>query len=151
MSNRLPGSTGKLTLGSVEPGSGLGKSRQKTGAGRGKGKKGKQNGERNEPWSQERTLVNLIQNTKSTRLVRGEQGSKRVKLNINNNIPKTIKATGVLLINRTDKETFSFWGFNVETGAPNDNFRKNICSEDDFRSRIFGTFVVKILACLPLL
>lgn len=83
MSNRLPGSTGKLTLGSVEPGPGLGKSRQKTGAGRGKGKKGKQNGERNEPWSQERTLVNLIQNTKSTRLVRGEQGSKRVKLNIN--------------------------------------------------------------------
>lgn len=110
MSNRLPGSTGKLTLGSVEPGSGLGKSRQKTGAGRGKGKKGKQNGERNEPWSQERTLVNLIQNTKSTRLVRGEQGSKRVKLNINNNTPKTIKATGVLLLNRTDKETFSFWG-----------------------------------------
>ena len=36
-------------------------------------------------------------------------------------------------------------------GAPNDNFRKNICSEDDFRSRIFGTFVVKFLACLPLL
>lgn len=44
---------------------------------------------------------------------RGEPGSKRVKLNINNNTPKTIKATGVLLINRTDKETFSFWGFNV--------------------------------------
>ena len=37
------------------------------------------------------------------------------------------------------------------SGAPNDNFRKNICSEDDFRSRIFGTFVVKFLACLPLL
>lgn len=92
-----------------------GKAGKKTGAGRGKGKKGKQNGERNEPWSQERTLVNLIQNTKSTRLVRGEQGSKRVKLNINNNTPKTMKATGVLLINRTDKETFSFWGFNLET------------------------------------
>ena len=30
-------------------------------------------------------------------------------------------------------------------------FSQNICSEDDFRSRIFGTFVVKILACLPLL
>ena len=30
-------------------------------------------------------------------------------------------------------------------------FRKNICSEADFRSRIFGTFVVKFLACLPLL
>ena len=30
-------------------------------------------------------------------------------------------------------------------------FLKNICSEDDLRSRIFGTFVVKFLACLPLL
>ena len=29
------------------------------------------------------------------------------------------------------------------TGAPNDNFRENFCSEDDLRSRIFGTFVVK--------
>ena len=37
------------------------------------------------------------------------------------------------------------------TGAPNDNFRENICSEEDLRSRIFGTFVVKFLACLPLL
>ena len=41
--------------------------------------------------------------------------------------------------------------FHFETessaGAPNDNFRKNICSEDDLRSRIFGTF----LACLLLL
>ena len=30
-------------------------------------------------------------------------------------------------------------------------FLKNICSEDDLRSRIFGTFVVKFLARLPLL
>ena len=37
------------------------------------------------------------------------------------------------------------------TGAPNDNFRKNTGSEDDLRSRIFGTFVVKFFACLPLL
>ena len=37
------------------------------------------------------------------------------------------------------------------SGAPNDNFRKNICSEDDLRFRIFETFVVKFLACLPLL
>ena len=35
----------------------------------------------------------------------------------------------------------------VISGAPNGNFRENICSEDDLRSRIFGTF----LACLPLL
>ena len=37
------------------------------------------------------------------------------------------------------------------TGAPNGNFRENICSEDDLRSRIFGAFVVEFLACLPLL
>ena len=37
------------------------------------------------------------------------------------------------------------------SGAPNDKFRENICSEDDLRSRIFETFVVKFLACLPLL
>ena len=28
-------------------------------------------------------------------------------------------------------------------------FLENICLEDDLRSRIFGTFVVKFLACLP--
>ena len=30
-------------------------------------------------------------------------------------------------------------------------FSENICSEDDLRSRIFGAFVVKFLARLPLL
>ena len=30
-------------------------------------------------------------------------------------------------------------------------FLENICSEDDLRSRIFETFVVKFPACLPLL
>ena len=30
-------------------------------------------------------------------------------------------------------------------------FSENICSEHDLRSTIFGTFVVKFLACLPLL
>ena len=30
-------------------------------------------------------------------------------------------------------------------------FSENICSEHDLRFRIFGTFVVKFLACLPLL
>ena len=37
------------------------------------------------------------------------------------------------------------------TGAPHDNFWKSICLEDDLRSRIFRTSVVKFLACLPLL
>ena len=41
--------------------------------------------------------------------------------------------------------------YHAISGAPNDNFRKNICSEDDLRSRVFATFVVKFLACLPLL
>ena len=41
----------------------------------------------------------------------------------------------------------------LETGNINlvNNFRKIICSEDDLRSRIFGSFSVKFLACLPLL
>ena len=39
----------------------------------------------------------------------------------------------------------------TDTGAPNGNFRENICSEDDLRSGIFGAIVVKFLACLPLL
>ena len=39
----------------------------------------------------------------------------------------------------------------VLSGAPNDNFWKIICSDDDLRSRIFGSFPVKFLACLPLL
>ena len=30
-------------------------------------------------------------------------------------------------------------------------FSENICSEDDLRSRIYGAFVVKSFACLPLL
>ena len=46
---------------------------------------------------------------------------------------------------------FQFQMSKKETGAPNDNFRKIICSEDDLRSRIFGSFSVKFLACLLLL
>ena len=30
-------------------------------------------------------------------------------------------------------------------------FSENICSEEDLRPRIFGTFIVNFLACLPLL
>ena len=36
-------------------------------------------------------------------------------------------------------------------GGTQRQFLENICSEDDLRSRIFGTFVVKFIACLPLL
>ena len=38
--------------------------------------------------------------------------------------------------------------FGKPSGAPNGNFRENICSEDHLRTRIFGTFVVKF-SCLP--
>ena len=40
---------------------------------------------------------------------------------------------------------------NYFTRGTQHQFSENICSEDDLRSRIFGTFVVKFLACLPLL
>ena len=41
--------------------------------------------------------------------------------------------------------------FMLMRGAPNANFRENICLEDYLRASIFGPFVVKFLACLPLL
>ena len=48
-------------------------------------------------------------------------------------------------------KTFTHERFLTKTGAPNVcSFLKIICSEDDLRSRKFGTFVVKFLACLPL-
>ena len=36
-------------------------------------------------------------------------------------------------------------------GGTQRQFSENICSEDDLRSTIFGTYVVKFLACLALL
>ena len=57
-------------------------------------------------------------------------------------------ATGIKLL---EPLSISSKNLVLASGAPNDNFRKNICSEDDLRSRIFGTFVVKFLACMPLL
>ena len=48
---------------------------------------------------------------------------------------------------------FVSFGVGVAQLAPDTQrqFSENICSEDDLRSRIFGTFVVKFIACLPLL
>ena len=39
----------------------------------------------------------------------------------------------------------------IISGGTQRQFSENICSEDDLRSRIFETFVVKFLAYLPLL
>ena len=53
-----------------------------------------------------------------------------------------------LTFQKRSKKMLLHWIANLAdqnlTGAPNDNFRENICSEDDLRSRIFGTFVAKI-------
>ena len=43
-----------------------------------------------------------------------------------------------------------YWKARYFRGAQQ-QFLENICSEDDLRSRLFVTFVVKFLACLPLL
>ena len=50
----------------------------------------------------------------------------------------------------TERVHFIIQGLEV-SGAPNVNFLGNISSEDDLRPRIFRTFVVEFLACLPLL
>ena len=55
------------------------------------------------------------------------------------------------LSNQMMRQTETGRAYQQPSGAPNDNFRDNISSEDDLRSRIFGKFVVKFLACLPLL
>ena len=49
---------------------------------------------------------------------------------------------------REEGRVCSAWAYNTGTQR---QFLENICSEDDLRSRIFGTFVVKFVACLPLL
>ena len=44
----------------------------------------------------------------------------------------------------------NFWGMWMKQDTQS-QFSENICSEDDLKSRIFGTFVVKFPACLHLL
>ena len=73
-----------------------------------------------------------------------------VKLQISNH--KLMIEIGRYNQTRKDNRHLPFlWIQCNRTGAPNDNFRKITCSEDDLRSRIFGSFSVKFLACLPLL
>ena len=59
-----------------------------------------------------------------------------------------------LFVRKCLLSTYEKRHFNIHflPGATNVNFWKiKICSEDDLRSSIFGTFVVNFLACLPLL
>ena len=65
--------------------------------------------------------------------------------------PKSVQEEDSLLVCSPSLKVHSMKTSGPLTGAPNDNFRKNICSEDDLRSTIFGTFVVKFLAFLLLL
>ena len=51
----------------------------------------------------------------------------------------------------TDLLKLGIKDFKASSRGTQRQFSENICSEDDLRSRIFGTFVVKFLACLPLL
>ena len=67
-------------------------------------------------------------------------------------VPNVVRFAGLTLVElglaKSHNRTIMALGL---AGAPNDNFRKIICSEDDLRSRIFGSFSDKFLACLPLL
>ena len=45
---------------------------------------------------------------------------------------------------------FTFFSYRMVRGTQR-HISENICSEDDLRSRILGTFVVRFRACLPLL
>ena len=48
-------------------------------------------------------------------------------------------------------ESKAFWSTPLARQGTQRQFSENICSEDNLRSRIFGAFAVKFLACLPLL
>ena len=82
---------------------------------------------------------------------------KYIGVSIWNNLTKSIKEIKKCnLFKKTIKPNyhaqtgkFEFHETNVRDTQR--QFLENICSEDDFRSRIFGTFVVRFLACLPLL
>ena len=62
-----------------------------------------------------------------------------------------VSAGEIIMRQQQQQYSSTATGLTDVSGAPNGNFRENICSEGDLRSRIFGTFVVKFLACLPLL
>ena len=67
-----------------------------------------------------------------------------------NNDIKIFEIQPVLFVHDYIKSSSRIERINKLQGYPTTIFG-NVCSEDDLRSRIFGTFVVKFLACLPLL
>ena len=66
----------------------------------------------------------------------------RHSLNVNVNVCSFVNVRCQLMTKDTSKYIFA--------RGTQRQFLENICSEDDLRSRIFGTFVVKFLA-VPLL
>ena len=48
-------------------------------------------------------------------------------------------------------KSFDSLGHKIMNRGTKRQFSENTCSVDDLRFRIFGTFVAKFLACLPLL
>ena len=53
-------------------------------------------------------------------------------------------------MNATELLLYLWLGLSLDTiRGTQRQFSENICSEDDLRSRIFGTFFVKFLTCLP--
>ena len=73
--------------------------------------------------------------------------------NLHGSIVSFLTKTGSVTYNSNSLENLIHlysivWGNSQGTEG---QFSENICSEGDLRSRIFGAFVVKFLACLPLL
>ena len=64
--------------------------------------------------------------------------------------PKTRQTNPIFDIKTFHKKCFLLYMYPSWQGHPTSIFGK-YCSEDVLRSTIFGTFVVKFLACLPLL
>ena len=85
----------------------------------------------------------------STCSVKREQTSK---ISVTTGFTVTFCCKDNMELSQTEREKVHVLKKPVQrSGAPKDNFRKIIYSEDDLRSRIFGSFSDKFLACLPLL
>jgi len=54
-------------------------------------------------------------------------------------------------VNKSPAHVTLYFHKRVQGRGTQRQFSENVFSEVDLRSRIFGTFVVKFLACLPLL
>ena len=73
-------------------------------------------------------------------------------LSLSNSFCQGIQSKAFLKSTKHEKSKFRcFCGLDFTNLSISQGHPTNICLEDDLRSRIFGTFVVKFLACLPLI